>query len=50
MKKAVQKDWKDILWESMSKEEKEKENIFQKSCTPNNIFEGRTKEWPAKKS
>ncbi len=38
MKKVVQKDWKDILWEKMSEEEKEKENIFNQE------------DWPAKKA
>jgi len=37
MKKVVQKDWKDVLWEKMSKEEK-KENIFNQE------------DWPAKKA
>tara|TARA_R110002167_G_C12180658_1_gene604520 strand:- start:171 stop:296 length:126 start_codon:yes stop_codon:yes gene_type:complete len=28
MKNTIQKDWKDILWERMSKEDREKENVF----------------------
>mgnify|MGYP003624860632 FL=1 len=30
MKNTKQKDWKDILWEQMSKEDREKENVFNK--------------------
>jgi|TARA_R110000796_G_scaffold117351_3_gene230149 hypothetical protein len=30
MKNIIQKDWKDILWEKMSKEEKEKPSVFNK--------------------
>ena len=30
MKNKIQKDWKDILWEKMSKEDREKENVFNK--------------------
>jgi hypothetical protein len=30
MKNIIQKDWKDILWEKMSKEEKESPSVFNK--------------------
>jgi|TARA_R110000751_G_scaffold56191_3_gene120127 hypothetical protein len=30
MKNTIQKDWKDILWEQMSEEDREKENVFNK--------------------
>ena len=30
MKNTKQKDWKDILWEQMSEEDREKENVFNK--------------------
>jgi len=28
MKNTKQKDWKDILWEQMSEEDRKKENVF----------------------
>ena len=30
MKNTIQKDWKDILWEQMSEEDREKQNVFNK--------------------
>ena len=30
MKKVIQKDWKDILWEKISKEEEDKPSVFNK--------------------
>jgi hypothetical protein len=40
MKKIIKKDWKDILWEKMSKDEKEKPSVFDKKTvlkTENNL-------------